>query len=564
VWCLYGESKVLAFRCFPLNNRRRPQRALSMNLSSPSPLVREQGTFLSHVLMLVTGTALSQIIGVAAMLLLTRLFAPDAFGLLALFMTTTSVFSVLGGARYELAIMLPEHDADAANVFWGAVLVLTAICAVCLCVVAAFPDRIAAMLREPSFVPWLWLVPPTIFINGLNQVMSYWCGRTKRFRKVALSRIIQAITTVVVQVGLYIEHASGGAALISGWILGQAVGTAFLIVDSACSDGRFLWGSAKAKQIFALLRTYRNFALYKAPYSFISNASSQLVIVVLRFFSDLGTVGLFSMANRAVFLPVTLISSSINQVFYQRAATERSERKLETFVNRLLRMQVVLMTPLVIFAAFDSKFLFTKIFGARWALSGQFAAILAFAGYMYFLVSWLDRLFDVRQRQRLALALEIVGNGLSLGALAATLFFLHRPVLAVAAFSLAEVIFCTIWLFWAYRVAGFNVRSLRGVVWDLMRVGLPVLACLTTIHAVLQGWAAVLSSAVIVLAVQTSLYFRYVRRLARPDESTVLLLSQQTASVPHEPVFRDDDDPSLRSDPRSTEVRFAGTRVLPR
>jgi lipopolysaccharide exporter len=480
--------------------------------TSTSPLVREQGSFLSHVLMLVTGTALSQIIGVAAMLLLTRLFAPEAFGLLALFMTIASVFSVLGGGRYELAIMLPERDTEAANVFWGAVLVLGVICGVCFCVIAVFPRRIAAMLGEPSFVPWLWLVPPTLFTNGLNQVLSYWCGRTKRFRKVAFSRVAQAIAAVVVQVGLYLQHASGGAALIWGWILGQAVGTGFLVSETIRLDGRFLWRSAKAGQVLELLRTYRNFAFYKAPYSFISNASSQLVIVVLRFFSDLGTVGLFSMANRAVFLPVTLISSSINQVFYQRAATEQSERELEDLVNRILRIQIVLMTPLLIFAAFDSKFLFGKIFGARWTLSGEFAAILAFAGYMYFLVTWLDRLFDVRQRQKLALALEVVGNVISLGALAAALLFFHRPVWGIAAFSLSEVVYCLVWLSSAYRVAGFSLRSLSSAVGGLVRIGLPVLAGLATVHLVLEGWAAVLSSAVIVVVVETTLCFRYVRR----------------------------------------------------
>src|SRR6202044_617592 len=95
-------------------------------------IVREKGSFLSHVATLVTGTAISQAITFAAMLVLTRLFAPDAFGLLAVFMTIVSLFSVLGGARYELAIMLPEEDHEAANVFHVATLVLAAICVLSL------------------------------------------------------------------------------------------------------------------------------------------------------------------------------------------------------------------------------------------------------------------------------------------------------------------------------------------------------------------------------------------------------------------------------------------------
>src|SRR3984957_14681752 len=79
-------------------------------------LPRTSGKFISHVLTLITGNGLAQIVNVVGTLLLAHLFAPDAFGSLALFITIVSFLSVLGGARYELAIMLPESDAESANI----------------------------------------------------------------------------------------------------------------------------------------------------------------------------------------------------------------------------------------------------------------------------------------------------------------------------------------------------------------------------------------------------------------------------------------------------------------
>jgi len=50
---------------------------------------------------------------------LARLFAPDAFRGLSLYLSRlVSFLSVLGGGRYELAIMLPEKDEEAANVLF--------------------------------------------------------------------------------------------------------------------------------------------------------------------------------------------------------------------------------------------------------------------------------------------------------------------------------------------------------------------------------------------------------------------------------------------------------------
>src|SRR5579862_5015807 len=131
-------------------------------------IVREKGSFLSHVATLVTGTAISQAITFAAMLVLTRLFAPEAFGLLAVFMTIVSLFSVLGGARYELAIMLPDDDRRAANVFHASTLVLFAICIASLGAVALFHSRLAALVGEPLMDAWLWAIPAVLFVNGFN------------------------------------------------------------------------------------------------------------------------------------------------------------------------------------------------------------------------------------------------------------------------------------------------------------------------------------------------------------------------------------------------------------
>src|SRR5579872_5334291 len=482
-----------------------------MSLLPNHRLVREKGSFISHVATLVTGTAISQAVTFAAMLVLTRLFAPDEFGLLAVFMTIVSLFSVLGGGRYELAIMLPEEDRVAANVFHLATLVLTGICVLSLLAVALFHGWLTAILGEPLVDPWLWAIPAVLFVNGFYPVLGYWCGHINRFRHVAVSRIAQSSGTVLMQIALFLIHANGGVALIGGWIFGQSLGCIVLLTQVLGQDGAFLRSSWDVRSIPHLLRTYRNFPLYKAPYSFVSNSSSQLVVVVIRMFSSLTTVGLFSMATRAIYLPATLVASSMNQVFYEKAATETAPGRLEAFVNRALRIQIVLMTPLLFFAAFESRLVFAAVFGARWTESGAFAAFLAFAGYMYFLTSWLDRLFDVNSRQRLALVLGVAGNLGSLVALTVTLAISGSALRAVAVFTATEVIYSLIWLYFAYGVANFDTANLRKLLMDFAATGLPMAASLILIHTFIPGWSALMVSAIALLAMEAFVYVRYVR-----------------------------------------------------
>ena len=74
-----------------------------------------RSSFASDVLKLAGGTAIAQILSILASPIITRMYGPEAFGLSALFASITGIVAVVACLRYELAIMLPEKDEDAAN-----------------------------------------------------------------------------------------------------------------------------------------------------------------------------------------------------------------------------------------------------------------------------------------------------------------------------------------------------------------------------------------------------------------------------------------------------------------
>ena len=76
-----------------------------------------ESRFSRDVLTLVTGTTVSLIITLLASPIITRLYGPAAFGLLALFTSITGILGVIVCLRYELAIVLPKTDEEAANIF---------------------------------------------------------------------------------------------------------------------------------------------------------------------------------------------------------------------------------------------------------------------------------------------------------------------------------------------------------------------------------------------------------------------------------------------------------------
>ena len=76
---------------------------------------KPSSSFAANVLKLVTGSVIAQGLGVLAAPVIARLFAPEAFGVAALFVSITGIIGVVACLRYELAIMLPKTDEEAAN-----------------------------------------------------------------------------------------------------------------------------------------------------------------------------------------------------------------------------------------------------------------------------------------------------------------------------------------------------------------------------------------------------------------------------------------------------------------
>jgi lipopolysaccharide exporter len=482
----------------------------SAKSTKSSQLPRTSGKFISHVLTLITGNGLAQVVNVVGTLLLARLFAPDAFGSLALFITIVSFFSVLGGARYELAIMLPESDAESANILLLAVVTVCGITGAALALVALFHSAVGQLLGDPRMGLWLWTAPIAVFVNALYSVLCVWFGRMKRFHTLATVRVLQSIAIILSQLVLLIMR-PGGLALVGGWVIGQTIGTALLVFQLFYYDGKFILEARDWGVVRDCIKRYKNFPIYKAPYSFVGNASSQLIFVILRIFSTLNIVGFYSMAARAVYLPVTLIASSMNDVFYQKAATELKTGRLEAFVTRLLRIQVVLAAPWLVLAAFDSKLVFGLILGPKWVPAANYAAVLASAGFLYFLTSWLDRLFDISGHQKLSLILEFVGNLLSLGGLTLVLWVSpQHTVLAVMVFAALQVLYSSIWLVFAYHVAEFNIRGLALLLRDaIVSIGLAT-GFMGAIHLVAHNWTAFFISTGVALMMSGYGFFHYV------------------------------------------------------
>lgn len=369
---------------------------------------RRKSSFAGDVLMLVTGTTFAQLLAILAAPVLTRLYAPDAFGNLALFTSITGILGVIACLRYELAIMLPEKDEEAANLFGVSMVFVILVCLLTVPLVWWGKDLVIRWLNAPGLAPFLWLVPVMVFIHGVFLALNYWNSRTKHFGRLSIARVTSSLTTVMGKLGVgFMGYATAGT-MIGATVAGQAIATSVLGGQIWRDDRKIFLKSIRWKQMREGIVRHKKFPLLSSWSSLMNTISVQLPPLLLAVFFSSTVVGFYALGHRLLSIPMSLIGSSIAQVFYQRAAEARNQGMLHSVVrNTFVRLVALGAFPLILIMI-SGREIFSVIFGSQWAEAGIYAQILAPWILFVFLGSPFSTLFSVLEMQGTGLFFNVI------------------------------------------------------------------------------------------------------------------------------------------------------------
>jgi O-antigen/teichoic acid export membrane protein len=267
------------------------------------------------VLKLAGGTAGSQVITVAAAPILTRLYGPESFGVLATFASILALLNVVSSLRYELAIAVPEDDDEAISLVWLCFVLVAISTALTALGVALLGNQLVSWLHQPALKPLLWLLPVGVLLTGVYQPLSYWAIRCKQFGLLAQTKFRQSIFGVATNLA---AAPLGTIGLLLGQVVSQGSGFLFILNQPAAI---LLCGPSIAPALlFKTLCRYSHFGIYSSPAGLINTIGNQVPNLI--FASAFGTaqLGQLALAQRLLLLPAGLIGSSIGQVFLSKAA----------------------------------------------------------------------------------------------------------------------------------------------------------------------------------------------------------------------------------------------------
>lgn len=330
----------------------------------------------NHVLTLMTGTLVAQVISVGVTPLLSRIYAPRDFGVIGLVNGAATVVVAIAALRYDMAVVLPKRNGEAANLVLLALGVVAGATLASLVAVALFSGPIASALGSPEFGAWLWAAPAIVLVTGSYNVLTNWTTRHKKFRRLSISAVLASGSSASAKL-------SGGIAglgvvgLVAGQVLGQLVAVVVLAAQVWRDDRRVLTRAASWAVCRRLAREYSEFPKFHAPMSLAFTVSYHMPLYIVGLYFSERQVGYWSLTVLVLSTPVHLIGSAVRQVLFQRISAQLNEG---VSVAPLLKKATGALFAACALPAtlgwFIAPWLFGALLGSQWVPAGEHARFL--------------------------------------------------------------------------------------------------------------------------------------------------------------------------------------------
>jgi O-antigen/teichoic acid export membrane protein len=359
-------------------------------------------SYRNNVISLITGSAAAQAIPILISPLLTRLYSPKDFGLLAIYLSISAVLSVFAAGRYDLALIEPAEENEARGLLFAG-LWLSIIFSFCLAFILALTEtHIAQLIGSPGGVLWLNFVPITVFSMSCLSLFTYWLNRRKNFKAMNIFRIINSLSIAGLSLGFaFTELKPQG--LILGYMLGQLLTVVYLWITYVKSEKNKVRADA-----LVVMRDYFRYPKFLIPSTLAGTVASESPIVLLTRFFDTTVSGLFSFVNRVTVSPMTIIGNSVGEVYRVRAAEyfQQHGECRQIFLHHVGLLAIAGVFPwLVLF--FWGPALFAFVFGPQWSEAGEMATILSFVVWFQLVSTPLSYTITFNRSQHLDLYLQI-------------------------------------------------------------------------------------------------------------------------------------------------------------
>lgn len=443
---------------------------------------------IQSVSVLAGGTAFAQLITILIMPILTRMYSPDQFGVLAVYSACLAIITGVACLRLDIVIPIPKSDDDAINILAISVCIAAVTSLLVLFILACCPFSFIGNVGGGLLVDYIWLIPVGIFLGGIYSALQYWSIREKKFLIIAKSKVSQAGLSSTTQL-LMGYFGSTGLGLLIGQMLQNGGGSIYLLTR-LWRDLKSYIGKITIQSMFRVFKEFRRYPQISTFESLANSAAIQLPIIIISGMILGREIGFLMLSLKVMQVPVALIGGSLGQVFLSAAPDAYRDNKLQLIALNTIRGLIRIGVGPLIMIGVLAPYLFEYVFGQDWRDAGVYVTWMLPWILFQYLSSPLSMVLHVVGRQHYAFVLQVFGLLVRVGFVLG--FSIINSSLVIKAYIISGFVFYIVYFLVIVRVIGVEIKDLVSVLYDSVSFVLPwvliALAVLLSVDGAFAGW----------------------------------------------------------------------------
>lgn len=394
--------------------------------------------FVKSVFILVSGSSISQFTVVLLTPLLTRLYTPEDFGVLSVYMSIVLTISIVASLHYEEAIPLPSKEKDAIYLLILSLILLVSNTVLITLLLKWFKTPILKHFQTDGLEEIMLFIPFSLFGFGLFHLFEMWMIRQEDYLQITVGKVRMNLSQVFSQSGLgwFIPSASS---LMVGEVLGRLIGGGGM----ACASWKDLNRKFPALSLQSLRRIayrYIRFPLIASWSSLINGLSQHLPTLFIASHLGVKEAGWYFLAQRILALPDALIGHSVKQVYIGKSAKMLNinfDDFVDLFWNTVKKMG---MLSIFIYLMIDivAPFVFPIVFGNAWGGASLFLQCLSIFFLFQLVAGPISATFILLEEQYLWALSEIIKFVVLIVGMMAAYLFLESSLSIVLLLSVSQ------------------------------------------------------------------------------------------------------------------------------
>ncbi|MCC4797867.1 hypothetical protein BCT30_04650 [Enterovibrio norvegicus] len=365
----------------------------------------ENNNYVKHVLTLMTGTALAQIIVFISSAYLARIYTAEDFGNAAVFISITTMVSTFIHARYEQAILLPRFSKYVNYLVHISMMIGVTLSIMLFILIGLLDFFLSNFYGEKMIANYYYLLPISGLLVGSFNLFSNVANKVGKFKLIANANLVKALFLVALQI-IFGWMGFSEEGLIYGTVASFLAGVLCFIYFIGSLNFRL--ATNYYTTYLAIVRKFIDFPKYQVFHAVINSFSASLPIYSFQLLFSSAVVGYYSMSLKLIIAPLFMVSEACSRV-YTKKVTELVNNKADSLgftIKYLFLMVKIFALPSLAFVYFLPD-IFSFILGENWYTAGVYSQILFPWVIMVFINSTIAHLPNILNLQKKALTFEM-------------------------------------------------------------------------------------------------------------------------------------------------------------